>query len=75
MEHRVCPVCGQPLAVLRDRPDAGRAACPTGHFVHYDNPALTPIWVALSDFPRLALAGERAALADLSNRVDRAPLG
>jgi len=34
-------VCGQPLAVLRDSPDAGRAACPTGHFVHYDNPALT----------------------------------
>ncbi|MCW2991478.1 MAG: hydrolase [Solirubrobacterales bacterium] len=42
MEFRFCPFCA---AALRPLPaghrDAGRPACPQGHFVHYDNPAVT----------------------------------
>jgi ADP-ribose pyrophosphatase YjhB (NUDIX family) len=39
---RFCPLCGAPLAPLpAEHRDAGRPACPSGHFVHYDNPAVT----------------------------------
>jgi 8-oxo-dGTP diphosphatase len=38
---RFCPVCGDELRLLADGPDRGRAACQLGHFVHYDNPAVT----------------------------------
>jgi ADP-ribose pyrophosphatase YjhB (NUDIX family) len=42
VEFRFCPVCAAPLEPLPagDR-DAGRPACPQGHYVHYDNPAVT----------------------------------
>lgn len=43
MPFSFCPVCAAPLELLRDGPDAGRAACPAGHFVHYDNPAVTTL--------------------------------
>jgi 8-oxo-dGTP diphosphatase len=39
--YRFCPLCATALAVLPDGPDAGRPACPRGHFVFYDNPAVT----------------------------------
>lgn len=39
--YRFCPLCATPLAPLADGDDAGRPACPRGHFVHYDNPAVT----------------------------------
>ena len=38
---RFCPVCAAPLEAIAAGPDAGRPACPTGHFVHYENPAVT----------------------------------
>lgn len=36
-----CPVCARRLTTLTDGPDRGRLGCAEGHFVHYDNPALT----------------------------------
>ena len=42
MDFRFCPACAAPLAPLpADHRDAGRPACPAGHYVHYDNPAVT----------------------------------
>ncbi|HYH59563.1 MAG TPA: NUDIX hydrolase [Thermoleophilaceae bacterium] len=41
MTFRFCPLCGERLAPKPSGPDAGRPACPTGHFVHYDNPPAT----------------------------------
>ena len=38
---RYCPLCAAELITLTDGNDAGRDACPTGHFVHYVNPATT----------------------------------
>jgi 8-oxo-dGTP diphosphatase len=38
---RYCPVCGRELVTLVDGRDRGRLACARGHFVHYDNPAVT----------------------------------
>ena len=38
---RFCPLCASELRPLADGHDAGRPACPRGHFVHYDNPAVT----------------------------------
>lgn len=40
-EYRFCPLCATPLQPIAAGHDAGRPACPTGHFVFYDNPALT----------------------------------
>jgi NAD+ diphosphatase len=42
VEFRFCPQCAAALEPLpaADR-DAGRPACPLGHYVHYDNPAVT----------------------------------
>lgn len=41
-EFRFCPVCAAALAPLpASHRDAGRPACPDGHYVHYDNPAVT----------------------------------
>lgn len=41
MEFRFCPLCGEELLSLADGPDRGRVGCQQGHFVHYDNPAVT----------------------------------
>lgn len=38
---RFCPLCASPLRPVPDGHDAGRPGCPRGHFVHYDNPAVT----------------------------------
>ena len=38
---RFCPLCGERLEPKPSPPDAGRPACPGGHFIHYDNPAAT----------------------------------
>ena len=40
-EWRYCPVCGRELGALTEGPDRGRAACARGHFVYYENPAVT----------------------------------
>lgn len=40
-EFRFCPLCGKPLEPKPSPPDEGRPACPSGHFVHYDNPPTT----------------------------------
>jgi len=40
-DFRFCPLCGERLEPKASPPDQGRPACPTGHFVHYDNPATT----------------------------------
>ena len=39
--YRFCPLCATALAPIKAGHDAGRPACPRGHFVHYDNPAVT----------------------------------
>jgi ADP-ribose pyrophosphatase YjhB (NUDIX family) len=41
MKFRFCPLCGDELLPLTDGPDRGRMGCKQGHFVHYDNPAVT----------------------------------
>lgn len=42
MDFRFCPLCAAALEPLpAGHRDAGRPACPTGHFVHYANPAVT----------------------------------
>jgi NAD+ diphosphatase len=38
---RFCPCCGDQLVVLASGPDQGRPACDRGHFVYYNNPAVT----------------------------------
>ncbi len=38
---RFCPLCGEALVELSSGPDKGRPACRHGHFIHYDNPAVT----------------------------------
>lgn len=40
-EFRFCPLCGKRLEPKASAPDEGRPACPTGHFIHYDNPPTT----------------------------------
>jgi ADP-ribose pyrophosphatase YjhB (NUDIX family) len=42
MAFRFCPLCAAALEPLpAEHRDAGRPACPAGHFVHYENPAVT----------------------------------
>ena len=42
MEFRFCPLCAAALVPLpTEHRDAGRPACPQGHFVDYANPAVT----------------------------------
>jgi ADP-ribose pyrophosphatase YjhB (NUDIX family) len=41
MKFRFCPRCGEEMLPLADGPDRGRIGCRQGHFVHYDNPAVT----------------------------------
>lgn len=40
-DFRFCPLCGTPLEPKPSQPDAGRPACPAGHFVHFNNPPTT----------------------------------
>ena len=40
-EFRFCPLCGERLEPKASPPDQGLPSCPTGHFVHFDNPAAT----------------------------------
>lgn len=40
-DFRFCPLCGERLEPKASEPDAGLPACPTGHFIHFDNPAAT----------------------------------
>jgi 8-oxo-dGTP diphosphatase len=46
-DFRFCPLCGERLEPKPSPPDAGRPACPTGHFVHFNNPPTTvQAWIA-----------------------------
>lgn len=36
-----CPLCGDGLIPIKSGLDRGRMGCKRGHFVHYDNPAVT----------------------------------
>ena len=40
-DFRFCPLCGQPLEAKPSPPDEGRPACPSGDFVHFNNPSPT----------------------------------
>ncbi|UGS37629.1 NUDIX hydrolase [Capillimicrobium parvum] len=40
-EFRFCPLCAAALRPVPAGPDSGRPSCPEGHFVHYENPAVT----------------------------------
>ena len=40
-DFRFCPLCGEPLEPKPSPPDAGRPACPSGHFVDFNNPPPT----------------------------------
>jgi ADP-ribose pyrophosphatase len=40
-KFRFCPLCGKDLVPLPSGPDRGRPSCLQGHFVHYNNPAIT----------------------------------
>jgi ADP-ribose pyrophosphatase YjhB (NUDIX family) len=52
---RFCPLCAAELAMLTEGNDAGRDACPSGHFVHYVNPATTTFAFVERDGEYLAL--------------------
>ena len=41
VKFRFCPLCGGELIPLASGQDRGRLGCRQGHFVHYDNPAVT----------------------------------
>lgn len=41
MEFRYCPACAEELRPIAEGHDAGLPACPDGHYVHYENPAVT----------------------------------
>lgn len=41
MEFRFCPICSNELISLSSGHDRGRLGCTEGHFVHYENPAVT----------------------------------
>jgi ADP-ribose pyrophosphatase YjhB (NUDIX family) len=41
MDFRFCPICCNELLTLTTGPDLGRLGCLEGHFVHYENPAVT----------------------------------
>jgi 8-oxo-dGTP diphosphatase len=41
VEFCFCPICSDALVTLPTGPDQGRMGCQRGHFVHYDNPAIT----------------------------------
>jgi ADP-ribose pyrophosphatase YjhB (NUDIX family) len=41
VKFRFCPLCSDELIPLASGPDHGRMGCRRGHFVHYDNPAIT----------------------------------
>jgi ADP-ribose pyrophosphatase YjhB (NUDIX family) len=58
-DFRFCPICAAPLEPIADGHDAGRPACPTGHFVHYDNPAVT-VFAFVRDTEGRYLALQRA---------------
>lgn len=60
MEFRFCPLCAAELTPLPlEHRDAGRPACPQGHFVHYDNPAVTT-YACIADAEGRYLALRRA---------------
>lgn len=60
MDFRFCPLCAAELLPLpADHRDAGRPACPAGHFVHYDNPAVTT-YAFIADVEGRYLALRRA---------------
>jgi len=40
-DFRFCPLCGERLESKPGPPDEGRPACPSGHFVHFNNPPTT----------------------------------
>ena len=40
-EFHFCPLCGRALEPKPSPPDAGRPACPEGHFIHFNNPPTT----------------------------------
>jgi ADP-ribose pyrophosphatase YjhB (NUDIX family) len=52
---RHCPLCAAELVTLTEGNDAGRDGCPTGHFVHYVNPATTTFAFIERDGKWLAL--------------------
>jgi ADP-ribose pyrophosphatase YjhB (NUDIX family) len=59
-DFRFCPLCATALQPIPEgRPDAGRPACPRGHFVHYDNPAVT-VFAFVRDAQDRYLVLERA---------------
>ncbi len=41
MPFRFCPICSDELIWLQSGPDRGRMGCKRGHFIHYENPAVT----------------------------------
>lgn len=40
-DFQFCPLCGNRLEPKPSPPDEGRPACPSGHFVHFNNPPPT----------------------------------
>ena len=57
-EFRFCPLCAAALVPLpAEHRDAGRPACPAGHFVHYANPAVTTYAFVADDRGGLSRCG------------------
>lgn len=62
-----CPLCAKPLQRLTEGRDAGRPACPEGHFVHYENPAVTVMGFIRQEHSYLVL---RRAIEPYQGRWD-----
>lgn len=55
MKFRFCPACARPLIPVPSGEDAGLPHCPDGHYVHYQNPAVTSFAFIEDDGRYLAL--------------------
>ncbi len=56
--YRYCPHCASPLE-MRDSGGRSRATCPSGHFVHWNNPL--PVVAALVEYDGRILLARNAA--------------
>ncbi len=54
-KFRFCPICGELLGKPQSGPDRDRMGCHSGHFVHYENPAVTAFALVQRDGRYLVL--------------------
>jgi ADP-ribose pyrophosphatase YjhB (NUDIX family) len=60
---RYCPLCATELVLIAEGRDGGRPACPRGHFIHFENPAVTTMGFLERDGRFLVLQRAHAPFA------------